>query len=222
MADQLEPEPKFNAAQDMIFYLYTKSNPIEPQIVTLDNVATLMNSNFNASNPTRFTIHGWNSGSDAGVNQLIKDAYLQKGAFNCFVVDWTAGSNTVNYLMARSRVTAVGKVISRFINFLNLNTGVSWNSIYLIGHSLGAHIAGITGRQQKSRLNTIIGLEAALPLFTLESIDRLEPTDAQYVELIHTNGGSLAFHEPMGDADFYPNGGSKQPGCGIDLTSKLK
>jgi hypothetical protein len=30
-----------------------------------------------------------------------------------------------------------------------------------------------------------------------------------YVEIIHTNGGTLGFGEPIGQADFYPNGGLK-------------
>jgi hypothetical protein len=39
-----------------------------------------------------------------------------------------------------------------------------------------------------------------------------------FVDVIHTNSGSLldgdlSFEEPLGDADFYPNGGSQQPGC---------
>jgi len=38
------------------------------------------------------------------------------------------------------------------------------------------------------------------------------------VEIIHTAGSSLGYFEPIGHADFYPNGGSSQPGCGIDMT----
>lgn len=41
---------------------------------------------------------------------------------------------------------------------------------------------------------------------------------AAYVEVIHTNGGTLGFGEPIGQADFYPNYGPGQPGCGADLT----
>lgn len=41
--------------------------------------------------------------------------------------------------------------------------------------------------------------------------------DAKYVQVIHTNGGHLGYLGPLGHADFYPNGGMKQPGCLIDI-----
>lgn len=48
-------------------------------------------------------------------------------------------------------------------------------------------------------------------------VDRLDATDADYVEIIHTNAGYLGFSKPIGHASFYPNGGSTQPGCGWDM-----
>lgn len=39
-----------------------------------------------------------------------------------------------------------------------------------------------------------------------------------YVEVMHTNGFTLGFGKPLGHADFYPNFGRYQPGCGLDLT----
>lgn len=45
--------------------------------------------------------------------------------------------------------------------------------------------------------------------------------DAAFVDVIHTDGGHLGFPNPIGHADFYPNGGSRrQPGC--DLKSILR
>lgn len=39
-----------------------------------------------------------------------------------------------------------------------------------------------------------------------------------YVEIMHTNGYTLGLGAPLGQADFFPNFGRSQPGCGIDLT----
>jgi hypothetical protein len=56
-------------------------------------------------------------------------------------------------------------------------------------------------------------------LFTLNDTDaRLDTTDAEFVDIIHTNGGTLihdqqGFLSPIGHVDFYPNGGQFQPGC---------
>lgn len=74
----------------------------------------------------------------------------------------------------------------------------------------GAALGGIVDR--------IVGLDPAGPLFSIANIDnRLDPTDARFVSVIHTNGYLLGFGASMGHADYYPNGGRSQPGCGIDL-----
>ncbi|KAJ8875393.1 hypothetical protein PR048_023288 [Dryococelus australis] len=41
----------------------------------------------------------------------------------------------------------------------------------------------------------------------------LDPTDAHFVDVIHTGAGILGQWGPNGHADFYVNGGTSQPGC---------
>lgn len=89
-------------------------------------------------------------------------------------------------------------------------------SIHLIGHSLGAHAAGFAGSFTSARVSRISGLDPALPGFEITAGPelRLDPTDAEFVDVIHTCGGVLGFYEPLGHVDFYPNGGvPSQPGC---------
>lgn len=43
--------------------------------------------------------------------------------------------------------------------------------------------------------------------------DRLDASDARYVEAIHTNCGGLGITERVATADFYPNKGFFQPSC---------
>lgn len=58
------------------------------------------------------------------------------------------------------------------------------------------------------------------PLFSLNNPDgRVADTDGVYVEVIHTNGGTLGFREPLGQADFFPNFGRSQP---VILLTKLR
>jgi hypothetical protein len=45
----------------------------------------------------------------------------------------------------------------------------------------------------------------------------LDSSDAEYTEAIHTNAGTSGISEPITHAAFYPNWGSSQPGCGIDI-----
>ena len=79
---------------------------------------------------------------------------------------------------------------------------------------------------------TFFWSDPAGPLFTLQNPNgRLASTDADYVEIIHTNGGATGIGIPIGHAgmnqlkkkfhvpirnsfkDFFPNSGRVQPGC---------
>lgn len=44
----------------------------------------------------------------------------------------------------------------------------------------------------------------------------LDPTDAHFVDVLHTGAGILGQWGPNGHADFYLNGGTSQPGCAHD------
>lgn len=62
-----------------------------------------------------------------------------------------------------------------------------------------------------------IGLDPAFPGFTVENTDeRLDTSDAQFVDVMHTNSeplldGGLSFPVAVGHVDFWPNGGISQP-----------
>lgn len=60
------------------------------------------------------------------------------------------------------------------------------------------------------------GLDPAKPTFSRAGPEgRLDPTDAMFVDVIHTCGKFLGLFEPLGHVDFYPNSGQpSQPGCG--------
>jgi hypothetical protein len=95
---------------------------------------------------------------------------------------------------------------------------------HIIGHSLGAHTAGFAGARVPG-LGRITGLDPADPCFDKSSPSgRLDSSDADFVDVIHTNGkytDGMSFlvitgsgmSAACGDVDFYPNGGLFQPGC---------
>ncbi|XP_037048430.1 lipase member H-like [Bradysia coprophila] len=208
-----EIEPTFVGERDMIFRLFTSSNPITPQTIQIRNDAQLQNSNFNPTHRTRFFIHGWTQGGPDTAN-IYRDAYLALGNFNIFAVDWGVGAQDPNYIASRNRVGDVGRTTAAYIDWLNTR-GLAFSNIVVLGHSLGAHAAGHTGKAVRNgRLPVIVAIDPAGPLFSLANPgDRVDFSDADHVEVLATDTLFLGFEQPIGHATFYPNGGNRQPGC---------
>jgi len=112
-------------------------------------------------------------------------------------------------------------IFRAFIDFLVEEGGVRINQFHLIGHSAGAHLVGVAGSTVTTgRIQRISGLDPADGgTWDFNDTDtRLDIGDAEFVDIMHVNGGNLmngeiAFDEVMGHVDFYVNGGHKQPGC---------
>lgn len=74
-----------------------------------------------------------------------------------------------------------------------------------------------------------LGLDPSAAYFEGTSSEvRLDPTDAQLVDVIHTDIGTSrspgeGIFQESGHLDFYPNGGRIQPGCyeGIMTTQPI-
>lgn len=49
----------------------------------------------------------------------------------------------MSYKLARERVNVIGSFIARLINLLVQRADVKLSDVHIIGHGLGAHIAGI-------------------------------------------------------------------------------
>ncbi|XP_055383289.1 phospholipase A1 member A [Condylostylus longicornis] len=148
------------------------------------------------------------------MNDDIDIVIYQK--INVCTVDWGTMANG-NYKRSMLSIFDVGLTISDLIIKLR-PYGFVPNDITLVGYSLGAHAAGFAGKLLNGSLNEIIGLDPAGPLFTLPSdvgTDyRLDKSDAKFVQVIHTAGGTLGTSLKCGHADFYPNGGvSPQTNC---------
>ncbi|CAD7079346.1 unnamed protein product [Hermetia illucens] len=199
------------------FTLYTRANPTKGEEMVPNDAAWLAQSNFNPANPTRVICHGWMGDGDSSVIVLNRDAYLSRGDYNVIGIDWSKGGGTINYIAARANVNEAATQVASYLDFLTQH-GLKYNDVYLIGHSLGAHVVGMTGKYINGKVNTIYGLDPAMPLFFENKPDeRLNDSDAEYVQTIQTNAGVLGFDVPIGNGAFYPNWGGDQPGCGLDI-----
>lgn len=207
--------PLFNALNDVRFLVFTRFNPTIGQELTFRDLESLSRTNFDVSRPTRVLIHGFQSDANADVNVLLTAAYLRNYDVNIIVVDWSVGASTINYISARNRVFEVGPLVAQLLDFLQENILFDYSRLTIVGHSLGAHIAGVIGKNvRRGRVNTIIGLDPAGPLFDANNPrNRLDSTDATYVEVIHSDTRNFGIGAVIGHADFFPNNGSNQPGC---------
>ncbi|XP_058458150.1 lipase member H-like [Malaya genurostris] len=156
------------------------------------------------------------SSANDGMNSAIRNRLLAIGEFNVIYVDWSVGAASSNYDEARLQVGPAGYGLGLLIDELIEHTGVNPNTMNIIGFSFGAHVAGNAGKHLKGQLNSIIALDPAGPLFSPGQEDAVSPQDGLYVETIMTNAGQVGIDSPLGQANFYPNGGRTQPGCGPD------
>ncbi|XP_073976733.1 pancreatic triacylglycerol lipase-like isoform X1 [Rhodnius prolixus] len=204
---------------DTKFLLYTRNNPLEGQLLRVQNDKTIEKSNFDAKKPTKFIIHGF---IDTPLSSWVKEMRLEllkHSDYNVIVVDWAGGSLPL-YTQATANTRLVGLEVANLINYLKDNYDLDPAQVHIIGHSLGAHTAGYAGERVQG-LGRITGLDPAEPYFQgMPSNVRLDPSDAQLVDVIHTDGNSIfllgyGMVEPCGHLDFYPNNGKEQPGCDI-------
>ncbi|XP_011307696.1 phospholipase A1-like [Fopius arisanus] len=211
--------PEFRGLIDesVNYHLYTRNGPPNGTMLFNGNLDLIKNSGFSPWNPTKFITHGWKSSAFSASLLNLKDAYLRRGDYNVILVDWEPLASSTFYLGPMQNTGKVGKQAGLFIDFLIQETGIRSVDIHFIGHSLGAHVAGnAAASTTHGKLGRVTGLDPALPGFhVITSNDgKLDSSDADFVDVIHSCGGILGFLQPVGHADFYPNGGvAVQPGC---------
>ncbi|XP_068140940.1 phospholipase A1 member A [Drosophila tropicalis] len=200
---------------DVKYYIYTRHNPMDRQCLQIDETAeksNLTNSYFNPRYPTKIIIHGYNSDMFLHPLQQMRDEYLAKSDYNIIYVDWSILSPGPCYISAVHNTRHAGTCTAQLVERL-VETGNT--DIHIIGFSLGAQLPNYIARNLNNyTLPRITGLDPAMPLFITAGInDKLDPSDANYVDVIHTNAMVQGKLERCGHADFYMNGGIMQPGC---------
>ncbi|XP_045476998.1 pancreatic triacylglycerol lipase-like isoform X2 [Harmonia axyridis] len=212
--------------EDVKFYLATSKNHKNPDKVDYDDPSDVAET----SGHIFFIIHGWTAHiTDSWVVDLTEVLLRKYPTAHVVQVDWSRPAGDA-YPFSAFNTESVGEILASLSRKLVSDHNVPTENIVLIGHSLGGQIAGWTGRKfhkfTGDKLSMIVGLDPAGPLFCLRPENRrLNKHDAERVMVIHTDGGELGFLDPCGTVDFFPNGGSDQPGCAkinvIDLASYL-
>ncbi|KAI4482304.1 hypothetical protein M0804_008855 [Polistes exclamans] len=210
---EMLPSPPKDVGTRFLVYGSRKARSI-PMEVPAEDINDNAHRAIDPDLPTKVIVHGFGSSCDHVWVYEMRLALMTVHECNIVCVDWGPGSAVPNYVRAAANTRLVGRQLAKLIR----NLEVPQERVHLIGFSLGAHVAGFAGAEL-GNVSRITGLDPAGPLF--ESQDpraRLDETDANFVDVIHSNGeqlilGGLGSWQPMGDVDFYPNGGRMQTGC---------
>ncbi|KAK8405534.1 hypothetical protein O3P69_001830 [Scylla paramamosain] len=208
--------------EDVRFLLWTSNNAGDGEYQTLKIGDLNSLGHFNGNNPTVVVVHGFSNHGYEGWPVEAKTELLKLGSYNVISVEWGKLAVAPWYPSAVKHVPQVGNLTARLLDWLHEAAGMQAAGVQVAGHSLGAHVAGAVGQNLKNfRLPFITGMDPAGPWFydNPES-SRLDKTDADFVQVIHTNGGSMlagcvGLKDKIGHVDFFPNGGKHQPGCTI-------
>lgn len=179
------------------------------------NPSTILNAKFIRDRPLKILIHGYIGHRDFAPNDNIRPAYFQNNEYNIISLDYHPLVLDGCYIEGVRNLRTVGNCTAQLIDYLVTNSIFSFDSIHVIGFSLGGQTAGIIATYLKSgKLKEITGLDPAKPLFIMaDNLYKLDQNDAEFVQVIHTDVSSRGVLSPSGHCDFYPNSGIIQPGC---------
>ncbi|XP_055381689.1 uncharacterized protein LOC129612195 [Condylostylus longicornis] len=200
------------------FYI-SSSDHRDKGFFLFENFRTKIPEWINFKNENKIIIHGYGGGIEYNQTKEIQEEYLKINSTNVIAVDWGRLVILPCYPSAAVNTKQAGECIATFLqNLQKINSEFEPNNVHIIGFSLGAHVAGFASNAlEKSigkKINRITALDPALPLFATSRASRkLDSSDAEFVDVIHTNLGIFGKIEPSGHVDFYINGGQFQPMC---------
>nr|XP_049706707.1 lipase member H [Helicoverpa armigera] len=146
---------------------------------------------------------------------LTAGAVYKRMGYNVFLLD-TNRFTTVAYPVAASNMRTIGKHVAEMLATLN-KYGLNPQNLELVGLSLGAHTISFIAKnyrlQTGMNISRLTGLDPSGPCFrNLGPEDRLDQTDADFVDVVETNIDGYGMAAPVGHVNFYVNGGEFQPG----------
>lgn len=192
---------------------------VKPKLLNLFN----LEEDFKAPRlPLVILLHGYGQNKDLTPNHEIRPVLLQHEKVHVISVDYsTYARKPCYYPWAVVNTRHVAKCLAQFMDQLISLKYCRQNQFHLIGFSLGAQIAGQVSDFAKHKLYHITGLDPARPGYQMHH--KLDASDAEFVDVIHTDPVVYSYLSPLGDADFYPNlENFHQTGCSrIAFPSKL-
>ncbi|XP_052853460.1 phospholipase A1 [Drosophila gunungcola] len=205
LRDEKCPNPDIN------FWLFTKANPYGMKL-SLDNLPI---DKFLPLKPLKVLIHGFDGHRHYTPNFQLRPRFLELD-INVISLDFPKLVKSPCYSEAVHNAKYVGRCTAHFLTTLLERKLVAIEGLHLIGFGLGAHVAGFVGNlMTKYHLEHITGLDPAKPYYLVnDTAEKLDRSDAKFVDVVHTDVMMMGLLEALGHVDFYVNMGVTQPNCG--------
>ncbi|XP_070509269.1 lipase member H [Chironomus tepperi] len=206
------PHPKIK------FFLYTRhTQELGEEINVLDH-ESLWNSHWNPEHPVKVIIHGFGGGRNLTPSPDLRNAYFSVGDYNILIVDYSAAVKEPCLSQIEWAPRFASLCIAQLIKYIAHHPrGVAPDYMHFIGYSVGAHLAGLVSnyiKPSEGKIGRITGLDPTIFVYAGSNNSRdLDPSDAHFVDILHSAAGILGQWHTSGHADFYINGGTSQPGC---------
>ncbi|XP_052750900.1 pancreatic lipase-related protein 2-like [Galleria mellonella] len=202
---------------DDIIIRHFSSNSSDSTAYRIKAITRLLSDpSFDPRRPTVLYAHGYiELTEDDSVLTIVK-AYRQNGRYNILILDWSNLAFGSYVLVALDLKPAAVEISNALVKLLK--EGLNVKGLHFVGHSLGVHLLGAVARNLSTRgyvVPRLTGLDAAYPGFYPPILSTpASPSDASFVDMVHTDGGGYGAPQSCGHVDFWPNGGTaKQPGC---------
>ena len=215
LGDLPEPYPIQQIEPELMVYRKNRTKSEFKFDVSPEDVVDLMIQNdLLAKSRCVFLTHGFRSDKHKEWLHLMKDRMIEERDQTVVIVGWGQGADIgiFYYEQASANALAVGQWLSSYL--VEIYRRFPETILWGLGHSLGAHLMGVTGREC-GVMHRITGLDPAGVGFQVENHDkRLSKRDAKLVDVIHSDGKSVPYFGtlmPLGSLDFYPNFGWSQP-----------
>lgn len=174
--------------------------------------------------PLYTVTHGWlDNVNRTWVQGMLRDILIFADVNAC-AVDWNKMANFEYSITATKHVPPVGDYLAQFIEYLS-SLGISLDNVSMVGHSFGGQICGQAGMRLGGNVGAIYGLDPAGPLFCFPLLNptnkRLDPSDAKFVQIMHSSDGTIGCQVDHGHQDFRTDGGyAPQTGCVIPFANQ--
>ncbi|XP_062139637.1 pancreatic lipase-related protein 2 [Drosophila sulfurigaster albostrigata] len=166
-------------------------------------------SGFSLKRKTVIFITGWGTTIDRSNSGPVAKAFACRNDTNFIILDAAHFIRTF-YSWAVLNTDTIGRYVAKAL--IKLDSSYVTKNVHLIGHSLGAQIAGSAARYYKQlsnglQLSRVTGLDPANPCFyDGKELPGTRSGDAKYVDIIISNPGLAGTSDEAGDANFFVEG----------------